>query len=114
MHELSQHRENGTARSLHQFATAMRRESPSGFRFIRLRIMYISIRAAHVNRGISCVHCHGRYRRGWKSSVTLSHSMAFCPECHREPEKFIRPIDEVTNLAWSAGSETEQLELGKS
>ncbi|MEM7671912.1 MAG: cytochrome c3 family protein [Verrucomicrobiota bacterium] len=69
--------------------------------------------AVHVNRGISCVHCHGRVDEMEVVSHAESHSMAFCLECHREPERFIRPVDEVTNLAWTAGSEAEQLEQGK-
>lgn len=69
--------------------------------------------AVHVNRGISCVHCHGQVNEMEVVSHAESHSMAFCLECHREPERFIRPVDEVTNLDWSAGSEAEQLELGK-
>ena len=29
-------------------------------------------------------------------------SMSFCLDCHRNPEKSLRPVDEVTNLAWTA------------
>jgi hypothetical protein len=29
-------------------------------------------------------------------------SMGFCLECHREPEKALRPMGEVTNLSWAA------------
>jgi hypothetical protein len=36
------------------------------------------------------------------STVYLAepHSMAWCLECHRHPEKFLRPEDEVFNLDW--------------
>jgi hypothetical protein len=34
-------------------------------------------------------------------------------DCHRNPEPHLRPVDQVTNLAWTAGGEKEQLELGK-
>ena len=27
-------------------------------------------------------------------------SMSFCLDCHRKPEESLRPMDEVTNLAW--------------
>jgi len=28
------------------------------------------------------------------------HSMAWCLECHRHPENFLRPEDQITNLDW--------------
>jgi hypothetical protein len=40
-------------------------------------------------------------------------SMTWCIDCHRNPAPHLRPVEEVTNLAWSAGSEEEQLALGK-
>ena len=40
-------------------------------------------------------------------------SMTWCVDCHRHPEPHLRPVEEITNLAWSAGSPEEQLALGK-
>jgi len=31
---------------------------------------------------------------------TKSFSMGFCLECHRNPEEYIRPPEEVYNLDW--------------
>ena len=31
------------------------------------------------------------------------HSMAWCLECHRHPENFLRPDDQVYNLDWKPG-----------
>jgi hypothetical protein len=28
--------------------------------------------------------------------------MGWCLECHREPEKNLRPKDQITNMAWKA------------
>ena len=28
------------------------------------------------------------------------HSMGWCLNCHRNPEKYIRPRDQVFNMAW--------------
>jgi hypothetical protein len=39
-------------------------------------------------------------------------SMAFCLDCHRNPEKFVRPINQVYNLDWKPESEAAQLEMG--
>jgi hypothetical protein len=38
-------------------------------------------------------------------------SMGFCLECHRNPEKFIRPPEQVFNLNWKT-NETAQKEMG--
>jgi len=34
-------------------------------------------------------------------------SMGFCLECHRNPEKALRPMDEVTNLSWHVSDEKD-------
>ena len=34
-------------------------------------------------------------------------SMAFCLECHRNPEMALRPNSEVTNLAWKVASSAD-------
>lgn len=56
--------------------------------------------AAHVNRGVSCVECHGRIDQMDTVSEQKSLTMAFCLNCHRNPAPAIRPLNEVTNLAW--------------
>lgn len=58
---------------------------------------------AHVTKGVSCVSCHGRVDRMGEEGVFQHEnlSMGWCLECHRAPEKHLRPPDEVTNLAWT-------------
>jgi hypothetical protein len=56
--------------------------------------------AVHVNRGVSCVHCHGQINRMEEVYHAQPLSMAFCLECHRNPEEFLRPPDKVTDLDW--------------
>lgn len=56
----------------------------------------------HVNRGVSCVSCHGRVNEMpivWKAK---SLQMAWCLGCHRDPAPNLRPRDEVTNMNWAA------------
>jgi len=57
--------------------------------------------SAHINRGVSCVECHGRVDE--MDTVTHSKplSMSFCLDCHRNPEAVVRPLDKVTDLAWT-------------
>jgi hypothetical protein len=68
--------------------------------------------AVHVNRGISCVECHGQVNEMEVVYHAKPLSMAFCLECHREPEKYIRPADKVYDLAWQPESEQAQIEMG--
>ena len=63
--------------------------------------------AVHVNRGISCVECHGRVDQMEVVHHAESFSMGFCLDCHRNPEKNIRPLDEVYNLSWERPNDAE-------
>ncbi|MEO8439313.1 MAG: cytochrome c3 family protein, partial [Spartobacteria bacterium] len=56
--------------------------------------------SAHVNRGISCYSCHGPVNHMPVVYHAKPLSMAWCLECHRAPEKFLRPDDQITNLDW--------------
>jgi hypothetical protein len=70
--------------------------------------------AVHVNRGISCVSCHGNIDQMDVVEHAKPLSMSFCLDCHRNPEAHIRPVDQVTNLQWQApGGEAGQLEQGR-
>jgi hypothetical protein len=56
--------------------------------------------SVHVNRGISCVHCHGEINKMEEVYHAKPLSMTFCLDCHRNPAPNLRPIDKVTDLAW--------------
>jgi len=56
----------------------------------------------HVNSGVSCVSCHGRVDKMEVVRQVEPLSMSWCLECHREPEKHIRPKDKVTDLGWES------------
>lgn len=68
--------------------------------------------SAHVTRGVSCVECHGRVDRMERVFQAETLRMAWCLECHRDPEPHLRPQEHITDLDWSAGSAEEQLRLG--
>jgi len=57
--------------------------------------------SAHVNRGVGCVSCHGRIDQMDKVYQAMPLSMGWCLDCHREPEKHLRPLKEITNMNWS-------------
>ena len=54
----------------------------------------------HVSKGIGCSTCHGRVDRMplmWKVNTLY---MQWCIECHRNPERHVRPKSEVFNPAY--------------
>lgn len=70
--------------------------------------------AIHVAKGVGCVSCHGRVDRMPLTARTQSLSMKWCLACHRAPEKFLRPRDEVFAMDWHpADQETLGLALVK-
>jgi hypothetical protein len=65
----------------------------------------------HVTKGIGCATCHGRVDQMPLMRQTASLQMEWCLECHREPERYIRPREEVFNMAWEPPG--DQLALGR-
>jgi hypothetical protein len=66
--------------------------------------------SAHVNKGIGCSTCHGRVDRMPLTWQEKSLQMEWCLQCHRQPEKFVRPLSEVYNIAYEPPA--DQLALG--
>jgi len=58
--------------------------------------------AVHVQRGVSCVSCHGKVNEMEVVRHEEPLSMAWCLDCHRNPGPHLRPADAVTDLDWSA------------
>ena len=56
--------------------------------------------ASHVNSGVGCETCHGRIDRMEVVRQVESLSMGWCLECHRQPELYLRPNDEVTTMGY--------------
>jgi hypothetical protein len=67
--------------------------------------------SAHVTRGIGCVSCHGRIDKMVEVSQDQPLTMGWCLDCHRSPEKHLRPVEFVTDLDWVPGE--DQLTLGR-
>lgn len=54
--------------------------------------------AVHVNRGVSCVECHGKINEMEVVSHQKSLSMGFCLDCHRNPAAYVREKGDIYNL----------------
>jgi hypothetical protein len=61
----------------------------------------------HVAKGIGCASCHGRIDRMNLVNQASPLTMEWCLECHRAPEKFIRPREEVFNMNYVAKNQAE-------
>jgi len=58
----------------------------------------------HVNKGIGCASCHGRVDQMPLMFAENSLQMEWCLDCHRNPEKNLRPTTEIYNMAWEKPS----------
>ncbi len=56
--------------------------------------------SVHVNRGVSCVHCHGNINKMDEVQHAKPLSMGFCLDCHRNPAEFLRDPKLVYDLNW--------------
>ncbi len=61
--------------------------------------------AIHLNKGVGCSTCHGRIDQMPVVSQASSLQMEWCLECHRRPENFVRPKDEIFNMEWRPGKD---------
>src|SRR5581483_682140 len=54
----------------------------------------------HVNKGIGCESCHGRVDRMPLTWQEASLQMSWCLNCHRHPEQYVRPREEVFTMGY--------------
>ncbi|MFN8454468.1 MAG: cytochrome c3 family protein [Anaerolineae bacterium] len=65
----------------------------------------------HVKKGVGCETCHGRIDQMPVVAKAETLQMDWCLECHRAPERFIRPRDQVFKMGWQPSG--DQLTLGR-
>ena len=54
-----------------------------------------------LNKGIGCASCHGRVDQMPQVFKVASLQMQWCLDCHRAPEKHIRPRDQIYNMEYT-------------
>jgi hypothetical protein len=65
----------------------------------------------HVNKGVACVTCHGPVGDmplTWRANTL---QMGWCLDCHRNPEKFVRPRENVFDIHYKEPANQEALGL---
>ena len=68
----------------------------------------------HIQKGVGCVSCHGRVDQmplAWKEKPL---TMEWCLDCHRHPERELRPKDLVFVMDWQPdASAKDRTTLGR-
>ena len=54
----------------------------------------------HIAKGVGCAECHGRIDKMALTYRAKPLTMQFCLDCHRNPAPHLRPLDQITNMAW--------------
>jgi len=69
----------------------------------------------HVKKGVGCSTCHGQVDEMPIIYQASSLQMEWCLECHRNPEKYLRPVKEIYNMSWRPPDDqmTQGVELKK-
>jgi hypothetical protein len=67
--------------------------------------------SAHVFHGVGCVSCHGRVDTMDRVYQAEKLSMGWCLDCHRNPERHLRPQQFVTDMTWTPNE--DQVVQGK-
>jgi hypothetical protein len=65
----------------------------------------------HVAKGVGCSTCHGNVAEMPLVHRTETLQMEWCLQCHRQPELFIRPREEIYNTYWQAPANQQQVGL---
>ncbi len=63
----------------------------------------------HVRKGVGCATCHGRVDKMPLVYQKATLQMSWCLDCHRNPEKYVRPRDQVFNMAWERPANDPEL-----
>lgn len=66
----------------------------------------------HVAKGMGCNTCHGQINEMPLVYQAETLQMNWCLDCHRNPEKYVRPREEVYNMNWELPAGVTQAELG--
>jgi len=65
----------------------------------------------HVSKGVGCSTCHGRIDKMPLTWQAQPLTMEWCLDCHRDPAQYVRPREQVFNMAYTPPP--NQLALGK-
>jgi hypothetical protein len=64
--------------------------------------------SAHLRAGVGCESCHGNVAEMEVVQQKKPLSMGWCLDCHRNPQQYIRPESEVTNMKWTPPADQKE------
>jgi len=102
------------APNLEPIRTAWRDEKPLQWNRVHDLPDFVYFRHnIHIAKGIGCTSCHGAINEMPLVWVENALNMEWCLDCHRNPEKHIRPRDRVFDVHWTppADQEAQGLQL---
>jgi hypothetical protein len=67
----------------------------------------------HVNKGVGCFTCHGRVDQMGAVEQKSPLTMAWCIECHRNPEPHLRPQEAITRMDWKPPANEDPVAYGR-
>lgn len=63
----------------------------------------------HIRAGVGCASCHGNVAEMEVVRQVEPLSMGWCLDCHRNPEPYLRPSDQITNMFYEAPADQAAL-----
>jgi hypothetical protein len=67
--------------------------------------------SVHLRAGVGCAGCHGNINQLEVVRQNMPLSMSWCLDCHRNPDMYLRPVSEITNMYWTPPD--DQMESAK-
>jgi hypothetical protein len=65
--------------------------------------------SVHVGNGVGCETCHGRVDRMPLMIQKASLQMEWCLDCHRDPTRYLRPLDQITTMGYVPAASQQEL-----
>ncbi|ADO74528.1 cytochrome c3 family protein [Stigmatella aurantiaca] len=62
----------------------------------------------HVNKGVGCATCHGRVDQMAAIEQASTLTMAWCLDCHRNPQPHLRPAEYITSMTWTPPADPKE------
>lgn len=62
----------------------------------------------HIKKGVGCTTCHGQVDQMPLMRQVNTLYMGWCLDCHRHPERYVRPRDQVFSVDWRPPADQEE------
>jgi hypothetical protein len=98
------------AKMLAPVRASLARNAPIGWQRVNRLPDYVYFdHSIHVAKGVGCTTCHGPIDQMRLTRQGAPLTMQWCIDCHRSPEKALRPRNAVFDPKWSPPEKQEEL-----